>query len=449
MTKYKKYAKYKDSGIEWLGIIPVEWNVGGFTKYISSIVDYRGKTPTKVDEGVFLVTAKNIKNGKIDYSLSQEYVKTKEYNEIMRRGLPNVGDVVFTTEAPLGEVANIDRTDIALAQRIIKFQGKVNELDNYYLKYWMMSSMFQQNLQSYGTGSTATGIKSSKLSQLIALLPSFKEQQQIASFLEQKTSEIDLLIADKERLIILLEEKRQTIITEVVTKGLSPNIKMKDSGVEWIGEIPEYWEINRLKNVSSVQVSNVDKKSVEGEETVFLCNYTDVYYNDKITRNMEFMKATAKKEQIKAFVLKKDDVIITKDSETPDDIGRASWVQEDLEEVLCGYHLAQIRPGSFMNGRYLYYLHESRKIREQYCSNANGVTRFGLSKDSIKNALIIVPPIEEQDKIANFLDNKISLIDSTKIDIRLQIEKLKEYRKSLISEAVTGKIDVRDYCKEA
>ena len=213
-------VRMKDSGIEWIGEIPEHWEVCGFTKYISSIIDYRGKTPEKVDEGVFLVTAKNIKNGRIDYSLSQEYVKSEEYEQIMRRGLPEIGDVVFTTEAPLGEVANVDRTDVAFAQRVIKFRGKVEKLDNYYLKYWIMSHGFQHDLQSYATGSTATGIKASKLSKLIILLPRLEEQKAIVNFLDQKTAEIDDLIFD----IYTQIQKLKEDIHEYFEREVKPHV---------------------------------------------------------------------------------------------------------------------------------------------------------------------------------------------------------------------------------
>lgn len=112
----------KDSGVEWIGKIPKDWEIVPLTKQLDSIVDYRGKTPEKTEEGTFLVTAKNIKDGKICYELSKEYVREADYEEIMHRGIPQIGDILFTTEAPLGQVANVDRTDIALAQRIIKFK---------------------------------------------------------------------------------------------------------------------------------------------------------------------------------------------------------------------------------------------------------------------------------------------------------------------------------------
>lgn len=169
----------KDSGVEWLGAVPAHWEVVGLTKYLDSIVDYRGRTPTKVDNGVFLVTAKNIRSGAIDYEASQEYIDIAEYDEVMRRGRPLKGDVLFTTEAPLGQVAIVDREDIALAQRIIKFRPAPRHLDSGYLKVWIMGSACQFNLELLATGSTALGIKGSKVGQVRLCLPPLEEQQEI------------------------------------------------------------------------------------------------------------------------------------------------------------------------------------------------------------------------------------------------------------------------------
>ena len=207
----------KDSGVEWIGRIPSEWYVAPFTKCLESTIDYRGKTPEKVSDGTFLVTAKNIKDGKLNYSASKEYVRTEQYEDIMHRGKPEIGDVLFTTEAPLGEVCNVDRTDFALAQRIIKFRGIVGLVNNYYMKYWIMSSFFQNNLRTFATGSTAQGIKASKLGQLKLILPTLEEQQEIADYLDAKCAEIDKLIAKKEQLVKELESYKRSLIYEVVT----------------------------------------------------------------------------------------------------------------------------------------------------------------------------------------------------------------------------------------
>lgn len=207
----------KDSGIDWIGQIPADWEILSFTKSICSIVDYRGKTPEKQDEGTLLVTARNIKDGKIDYDCSREFVRTEDFDEIMHRGKVEIGDVLFTTEAPLGSVANADRTNFALAQRIIKFRGFPDVLDNYYLKFWIMSDSFQQNLATFSTGSTAKGIKASKLGMLKQVLPPLDEQKEIAAYLDEKTAAIDSLVAKKNRLVSELESLKKSLIFEYVT----------------------------------------------------------------------------------------------------------------------------------------------------------------------------------------------------------------------------------------
>lgn len=210
-------APMKDSGVAWLGEVPAHWEIVGLTKYLESVVDYRGKTPTKVDEGVFLVTAKNISQGRIDYSASQEFVAVEEYAEVMRRGLPEIGDVLFTTEAPLGQVAQVDRVDIALAQRIIKFRGEEDVLDNAYLKMWLMGSHCQFNLATLATGSTALGIKGSKIGQVRLALPPFAEQCSIVVFLEAEFARLDALTQEASRAIDLLRERRSALISAAVT----------------------------------------------------------------------------------------------------------------------------------------------------------------------------------------------------------------------------------------
>ena len=249
----------KDSGVEWIGKIPKDWEIVPLTKQLDSIVDYRGKTPEKTEEGTFLVTAKNIKDGKICYELSKEYVREADYEEIMHRGIPQIGDILFTTEAPLGQVANVDRTDIALAQRIIKFRA-LSTVNNYYLKYWMLNEGFQQFLHSLSTGSTATGIKSSKLFLLPLVRPNIEQQNKIVEYLDAKCSKIDEIVEKQKVIIEKLEEYKLSIITEAVTSGINPDVEMKDSGSVWFGNIPINWEMKRLKYVFHIQ------KDIAGEE---------------------------------------------------------------------------------------------------------------------------------------------------------------------------------------
>ena len=207
----------KDSGVEWLGEVPEHWLVAGFKKHLEPIVDYRGKTPTKTESGVFLVTARNIKNGVIDYSLSQEFISESDYEEVMRRGAPKIGDVLFTTEAPLGEVAQIDDETIALAQRIIKFRGLPDFIDNAYLKLFLQSSPFQQGLMTFATGSTALGIKSDRLGYLRQLIPPISEQQKIVISVSQETKRYEQLMTAAKEGIEFMRERRSALISAAVT----------------------------------------------------------------------------------------------------------------------------------------------------------------------------------------------------------------------------------------
>jgi type I restriction enzyme, S subunit len=210
-------APMKPSGIEWLGDVPAHWEVVGLTKYLASVVDYRGRTPTKVDDGVFLLTARNIRDGRLDYAASEEFIAASEYEDVMRRGKPEYGDVLLTTEAPLGQVANVDRTDVALAQRVIKLRGQLGILNNYFLKYWMMGSFCQADMEQLATGSTALGIKGGKVVQLRLCLPPYDEQSSIAAYLDRELVKLDTLTAEAQRAIDLLQERRTALISAAVT----------------------------------------------------------------------------------------------------------------------------------------------------------------------------------------------------------------------------------------
>ncbi len=212
----------------------------------------------------------------------------------------------------------------------------------------------------------------------------------------------------------------------------------KISGIEWLGEIPADWEAKRLKSIASISLSNVDKKAEEGQEPVLLCNYVDVYKNEYITPDMGFMSATATSEQIRRFALRAGDVLITKDSESWDDIAVPACIVEDMPNVLCGYHLALLRPsGSDFDGRYVARSISAIGLRDQFWVAANGITRYGLTGDSISIALLPVPELDEQRAIADFLDRETAKIDALVEKKERLIELLQEKRIALITHAVT------------
>ena len=223
-----------------------------------------------------------------------------------------------------------------------------------------------------------------------------------------------------------------------------PYPNYRPSGVKWFDRLPTHWEVRRLRNVADLRVSSVDKHKREDEEHVRLCNYVDVYNNDRITATMNFMHATAAPDEIERFRLERGDVLITKDSETWDDIGIPALVTDSAPDLISGYHLALLRPRSeHAIGGYLFRALESKGISRQFHIQARGVTRFGLTHVGIKSVWLPVPPLSEQVCIVRFLD---------RIDRRIRryirakqklMTLLEEQKQAIIHQAVTGKIDVR------
>ena len=211
--------------------------------------------------------------------------------------------------------------------------------------------------------------------------------------------------------------------------------------MEWLGQIPAHWTVGRVKECAAVWLSNVDKKTVEGDPQVRLCNYTDVYYRERIDSGLDFMQATAKPEQVRRYSLRRGDVLITKDSETWTDIAVPAVVVEDLPDVLCGYHLALIRPKPHCLGAFLGAAIGAVGLRDQYRVSANGVTRFGLTGDVIRNGVLPVPPLEEQRAIANSLNKETAKVDALVERQERLIDLLQERRTALISHAVTKGLD--------
>jgi type I restriction enzyme S subunit len=224
-------------------------------------------------------------------------------------------------------------------------------------------------------------------------------------------------------------------------RRFKPYPAYKDSGVEWLGEIPAHWQAKRLKTIADVQLSNVDKKSLEGQEPVRLCNYTDVYYHERITDDFDFMVATATPAQVRRFTLRAGDVLITKDSESWTDIAVPAVVAQDLPGVLCGYHLAHIRPKRACHGPFLARAFSAVGPRDQFEVAADGITRFGLGGDAIATGVFAMPPEPEQRAIAAFLDRETARIDALVAKKERLIELLQEQRTALITRAVTKGLD--------
>ena len=225
---------------------------------------------------------------------------------------------------------------------------------------------------------------------------------------------------------------------------LKPYPTYKDSGVPWLGEMPAHWEMRRLRNTSEMRVSNIDKHTKDEEQPIRLCNYVDVYKNDRIRSGMAFMRATATTDEIERFRLRSGDVLITKDSEAWNDIGVPALVEDTQDDIVSGYHLALLRPFlERVDGGYLFRALQSTAVAYQFHVEANGVTRYGLSHSAIKSVWLPLPSLPEQAAIVRYLDH---------VDRRIQhyirakqklVTLLEEQKQAIIHQAVTGQTDVR------
>ncbi len=426
--KYKPYPSYKDSWLEWLGDVPEHWDTSRL-KFLCDITTGGKDTENKVDDGQYPFYVR---------SQTVERINSYSYN----------GEAILTAGdgVGVGKVFHYTTGKFDFHQRVYMFYHFKRVAGRFLFEY--IKNNFYKVALAGVAKSTVDSLRLPLIQNFMITVPPLQEQQAIVNYLDSATAKIDILIEKQTKLIALLKEKRQAVISTAVTRGLDNTVAMKDSGVEWLGEIPAHWEVKKLKFIAYAKPSNVDKKSKDGEKDVLLCNYTDVYYNDFITNDIEFMKATATNEQIKKFTLNVDDVIITKDSEGPEDIAIATCVKEVQDNLVCGYHLTHIKPTK-CNGRYLFRAFNSDGIHDQFKVAANGITRYGIGVYGIDNSFFPAPPMKEQEEIANYIDDKTSKIDTLISKASKAIELLKERRTALISAVVTGKIDVREINMES
>ena len=431
--------------INWKPPIKDSWNIHKMKFLLErKVTDGPHETPIFTDEGYPFLSVDSIQDGEIIFE-GCRYISDEDHVNFCRKCKPKKDDVFMGKAASIGKIARVKVDfEFSIWSPLALLRANKKILNPSFFEYSLKSDYAQDQIEIFATSNTQKNISMDDIPRIQILIPSIEEQTTIANFLDKKTFEIDDLIAKNKKLIELEKEKRIALINHVVTKGLDTKVKMKDSGIDWIGEIPEGWEVKKLKFVSDVKVSNVDKKSQQNEPEVQLCNYTDVYYNEFITENLNFMKATSSYEQKKKFQLQKEDVMITKDSETPEDIAVPAVSTKNFKDVVCGYHLAFIRPDKdSITGNYLLRSFQSKSINTQFVIWALGVTRFGISTYPIKNSYFLVPPKQEQQQIAEYLDKHTSLIDRTIKKIEKNIELLEEYKISLIHHVVTGKVDVR------
>ncbi len=440
MTAANAYPGYRAARMRWLPPVPEHWNEQRAKTFFRE-VDERSKTGQEELLSVSHLTGVTPRSQKnVTMFKAASYVGSK---------LCQPGDIVINTlwawMAALGASRHLGIVSPAYG---VYRPHRADSFNPAYLDYLLRTRAYVAEYIG-----RSTGIRSSRLRLYpnqfldIALLqPPRPEQDQIVAYLRAQDAHVARLIKAKRDLIGLLTEQKLRIIDHAVTRGINGSVALKPSGIEWLGDVPHHWDVALVKHVADVRFSGVDKHSHDHEIPVRLCNYTDVYKNDKITDDMDLMPATATAGEIARLTLKAGDVIITKDSETPDDIAVPAWVPEGLPGVVCAYHLGLLRPDpGRIEGEFLFRAIGSARIAEQFHVLATGVTRFALGKHDVKNAVIALPPVEEQKAICKWIADQCKPLEEAILRAEEEIKLIREYRDRQIADVVTGQVDVRSW----
>lgn len=434
----KKYENYKDSGLEWLGIVPEHWEIIK-VKYICNVTDGTHFSPATISEGKPYITVSNVKDDFIDIE-SAGRISIADFNELVKQGCqPKTGDVLLAKDGTVGRTAIVKDNDYVVLSSLGMLSPNDN-LTSSYLKYMLDSSILQEQMNEAMAGSALRRITITKIKGFIALLPPTSEQRTIASYLDQKVGKIDTLISEKEKMVEDLKAYRSSLITETVTKGLDKGVEMKDSGVEWIKKIPATWTTVLLKRCATIMTGGTPSTDIDR----YWANPTFRWYtpsdfsDDDVVLNDSSRKLdeTAIKEYA-AKLFPKNSVLVVGIGATLGKVGIS------LNECSSNQQINAIIFNSTVLPEYgAYYLLAGK---EYIKSQSNAATLPILNQSTMGELQIVVPNIEEQKNIVGFINKKVSVIKEGIENLQIQISDLKSYKSSLITEAVTGKIDLRDW----
>ena len=436
---FAKYDAYKDSGLEWLGNIPQSWEVKPL-KYGAKIV--LGKMLCPEDKGGYFLKpylkSKNIQWLKVDISSVEKMWFSKKELPLYQL---QKGDLILSEGGEVGKVCIWDNElEECYIQNSAHKVSVDNTSDSKYHLYQMFAFGQRKLFDSIVNRVSIAHLTREKLSSIKFIFPSLSEQKQIVKFLDQKIFEIDQAIAIKEQQIALLNERKQIVIQKAVTQGLDPNVPMKDSGVEWIGQIPEHWELKKIKHVTSKIGSGVTPSGGGAtylDEGIPLLRSQNIHF-DRIDLNDVARISEKVHHSMSNSKVRKNDVLL---NITGGSIGRCYFV-ETSEEMNVNQHVCILRPKKNITSIFLNAVLASEVGQGQIWYFQQGGGREGLNFQALKNFDIALPPIEEQILISKKVEEIYQQFGNMNAHIQMQIEKLKEYKTTLINDAVTGKIKV-------
>lgn len=432
---FRPYPEYKESGVEWLGVIPIHWEIRRL-KYIAQfsnrVISVKSNDlPYLALEHVEPWTGRVLQNDQLEDPETAVVPFSK-------------GDVLFGKLRPyLAKVVLAQFDGVCSSEFVVMRPGA--RCNNRYLFYCMINPSLIRFVTALTYGTKMPRVSPGHLGDLPIPLPPLAEQNVIAAFLDRETAKIDALVAKKERLIELLREKRSTLIVQAVTKGLNPTVPMKDSGVEWLGEVPAHWEVGRLRSTVAAKLAGVWGEEPDGRNDVPCVRVVDF---DRVTLRVTIDRPTLRSvdpQTLHARCLRAGDLLLEKSGGGEQQPVGAVVLYDHEVMAVCSNFIDVLRPAEGFSPRYLSYLHASlyiSKVNTRSIKQSIGIQN--LDVQSYLNELVPLPPPSEQRAIAAFLDSETSKINTLIAKIGEGIERLKEYRTALVSAAVTGKIDVRD-----
>ncbi|MFC3903205.1 type I restriction enzyme, S subunit [Acinetobacter marinus] len=399
------------------------------------------KSDDYLDEGVPLIQLNNIRDGKHILRNMKFISDHKKLDLIRHLALPK--DIVIAKMAePVARatIVSDEYDEYVIVADCVKLTPNLNLVDLEFLVWAINSDCVRENAELVSTGTTRIRINLGELKKLKVPYPSLTEQIKIREYLDHETAQIDSLITKQEKLIELLKEKRQAVISHAVTKGLNPNVPMKDSGVEWLGEVPEHWISARLKYYTNQIVDGAHFTPTYSESGVPFLRVTDIHNEEIDMEDIKYIPENEHRDLVQRCKPEKGDLLLSKNGT----IGVPKLINWDWEFSIF-VSLCLIKFKKNLKAEFAEYFFKSYEIQEQIFGLIKKSTVINLHLDKIQNFWFSIPPIEEQLAIVNYLDDKIQELNKLIEKAELAIKFMQERRTALISAAVTGKIDVRHW----
>lgn len=448
----QKYSKYKDSGVKWLGEIPSHWEVKRLGKICSFSKGLQFTKADLVEDGVPVVSygqvhAKYNSRTHLSNDLIRYVPGDIAYgNENSKVG---IGDFIFADTSEdvdgCGNMAFNDcRTDLYGGYHTILIKN-LQIQNQKFLAYLFNSNTWRAQVRNLVNGVKVYTINRDILKSSYVIIPPNKEQNVIVDYLDSAVSVIDNAIAQQQKMIDLLNERKQIIINDAVTKGLDPKAKMKNSGIDWIGQIPEHWKINRFKNLYKTRTGISFTKAELVESGSPVVSYGQIHSKDNWRASVNpalirYIPHALTKGQEGALA-EKGDFLFADTSEDFEGCGNNMYIDSD-NPIFAGSHTILAKCCNEEHGPYLAYLFASEKWRGQVRSMVNGVKVFSITQSILKNVLVILPPQKEQQKIAEYIAKRVVAIDEAINRHKLRENLLQERKQIIINDIVTGKVKV-------